>query len=99
MKINYLVTAIYIINILIPISCCVYLDVLIKNKEDNSKLTNDKFFIYEENENYEKIINYNTGFSDGYESAKKEMSLSILTKSFEKCMRVEFPLNKWIPSK
>lgn len=110
MKINSSVIAIYIFLTLFPISYCIYLDAEMKNKIEDFKYMHGKAVVLEEKADYEELINYNTGFSDGYESAKNEAKLldwqvSILTKGYEigviKCYyvssegeQIEFPLRK-----
>lgn len=112
MKISSPVVAIYILLTLVPISYCIYLDAEMKNAIVDYNSLQGKAFVLEDKVNYEKIINYNTGFSDGYDSAKNETRLvewqsSILTKGFEggiiKCYYVsgdgtqtEFPLSRWM---
>jgi len=97
---------------LVPISYCIYLDAEIKNSIEDYRYLNSKAFVLENKIQYEESINYNTGFSDGYDTAKNEHKLidwqsSILTKGHErgiiKCYyvsdegkQIEFPLSKWI---
>ena len=112
MKINSPVIAIYILLALIPVSYCMYLDTEMKNKIQDYEYLQSKAFVLEDKANYEELTNYNTGFSDGYESAKTQEKLigwqaSILTKGYEsgviKCYyvssdgkQIEFPLTKWV---
>lgn len=112
MKINSPVIAIYILFTLVPVSYCIYLDAEIKNSIEEYKCLHSKAVILEDKANYEGLTNYNTGFSDGYESAKTQEKLidwqsSILTKGYEsgiiKCYyvssdgkQIEFPLTKWM---
>jgi len=112
MKINSTVIAIYILLILVPISYCIYLNAEMKNAMEDYKYMHSKAFVLEDKANYEELTNYNTGFSDGYESAKTQEKLigwqsSILTKGYEsgviKCYyvssdgkQIEFPLTKWV---
>jgi hypothetical protein len=112
MKINSPVIAIYILFTLIPVSYCMYLNAEIKNSIEDYRSLQSKAFVLEDKADYEGLKNYNTGFSDGYETAKKENKLidwqsSILTKGYEsgiiKCYyvsnegkQIEFPLKKWV---
>lgn len=112
MKINSPVIAIYILLILVPISYCMYLNAEIKNAIEDYRSLQGKAFVLEDKADYEGLTNYNTGFSDGYESSKNEEKLinwqsSILTKGYEsgviKCYyvsnegkQIEFPLTKWV---
>jgi len=112
MKLNSPVIAIYILLALIPVSYCMYLDAEMKNKIQDYEYLQSKAFVLEDKANYEGLTNYNTGFSDGYESAKNQEKLigwqsSILTKGYEsgviKCYyvssdgkQIEFPLTKWV---
>jgi len=112
MKINSTVVAIYILLILVPISYCIYLDAEIKNKIEDYRFLQSKACVLDDKLSYEENINYNDGFSDGYESAKNEAKVldwqaSILTKGYEngviKCYyvsnegkQIEFPLTKWV---
>ena len=112
MKINSPVIAIYILLTLIPVSYCMYLNAEIKNSIEDYRSLQSKAFVLEDNADYEGLKNYNTGFSDGYETAKNENKLidwqsSILTKGYEsgiiKCYyvsnegkQIEFPLTKWV---
>ena len=72
MKINSTVIAIYILLILVPISYCIYLNAEMKNAMEDYKYMHSKAFVLEDKANYEELTNYNTGFSDGYESAKTQ---------------------------
>jgi len=112
MKINSLVTVIYILFTLVPISYCIYLDAEMKKAIEDYKSLQGKAFVLEDKIDYEESTNYNAGFSDGYKSAKNEEKLidwqtSILTKGYEsgmiKCYyvaddgkQIEFPLTKWV---
>ena len=112
MKLNSPVIAIYILLALIPVSYCMYLDAEMKNRIQDYEYLQSKAFVLEDKANYEGLTNYNTGFSDGYESAKNQEKLigwqsSILTKGYEsgviKCYyvssdgkQIEFPLTKWM---
>ena len=112
MKINSPVIAIYILLTLVPISYCMYLNAEIKNAIEDYRSLQGKAFVLEDKADYEGLTNYNTGFSDGYESAKNQEKLidwqsSILTKGYEsgviKCYyvsnegkQIEFPLTKWM---
>jgi hypothetical protein len=112
MKLNSPVIAIYILLALIPISYCIYLDTEMRNRIQDYEYLQSKAFVLEDKVNYEGLTNYNTGFSDGYESAKNQEKLiswqsSILTKGYEsgviKCYyvssdgkQIEFPLTKWV---
>jgi len=112
MKLNSPVIAIYILFTLIPVSYCMYLDAEMKNRIQDYEYLQSKAFVLEDKANYEGLTNYNTGFSDGYESAKTQEKLigwqsSILTKGYEsgviKCYyvssdgkQIEFPLTKWM---
>ena len=112
MKINSPVIAIYILLTLVPISYCMYLNAEIKNAIEDYRSLQGKAFVLEDKADYEGLTNYNTGFSDGYESAKTQEKLigwqsSILTKGYEsgviKCYyvssegkQIEFPLTKWV---
>ena len=112
MRINSPVIAIYILFTLVPVSYCIYLDAEIKNSIEEYKRLHSKAVILEDKADYEGFTNYNTGFSDGRESAKNEEKLiswqsSILTKGHEsgiiKCYyvssegkQIEFPLSRWM---
>jgi hypothetical protein len=112
MKINSPVIVIYILLTLIPISYCMYLDAEIRNALEDYRVLQSKAFVLEDKADYEESTNYNTGFNDGYDSAKNEEKLidwqsSILTKGYEsgviKCYyvssegkQIEFPLTKWV---
>ena len=112
MKLNSPAIAIYILLALIPVSYCMYLDAEMKNRIQDYEYLQSKAFVLEDKANYEGLTNYNTGFSDGYESAKNQEKLidwqsSILTKGYEsgviKCYyissdgkQIEFPLTKWV---
>ena len=112
MKINSPVIAIYILLILVPISYCIFLNAEMKTAMEDYKSLQGKAFVLEDKVDYEGLTNYNTGFSDGYESAKNEEKLidwqsSILTKGYKsgviKCYyvsndgrQIEFPLTKWV---
>lgn len=112
MRTNSSVIAIYILLILVPISYCIYLDAEIKKKIEDYKFLQGKACVLDDKLLYEENINYNDGFSDGYESAKTQEKLigwqsSILTKGYEsgviKCYyvssdgkQIEFPLTKWM---
>lgn len=112
MKINSPVISMYILLILVPISYCIYLDTEMRNALEDYRFLQGKAFVLEDKANYEGLTNYNTGFSDGYESAKAQDKLidwqsSILTKGYEsgviKCYyvsydgkHIEFPLTKWV---
>ena len=112
MKINSPLIAIYILLILVPISYCIFLNAEMKTAMEDYKSLQGKAFVLEDKVDYEGLTNYNTGFSDGYESAKNEEKLidwqsSILTKGYKsgviKCYyvsndgrQIEFPLTKWV---
>lgn len=112
MKINSPVIAMYILLILVPISYCIFLNAEMKTAMEDYKSLQGKAFVLEDKVDYEGLTNYNTGFSDGYESAKNEEKLidwqsSILTKGYKsgviKCYyvsndgrQIEFPLTKWM---
>ena len=112
MKINSPVIAMYILLILVPISYCIFLNAEMKTAIEDYKSLQGKAFVLEDKVDYEGLTNYNTGFSDGYESAKNEEKLidwqsSILTKGYKsgviKCYyvsndgrQIEFPLTKWM---
>ena len=102
----------YILLILVPISYCIFLNAEMKTAMEDYKSLQGKAFVLEDKVDYEGLTNYNTGFSDGYESAKNEEKLidwqsSILTKGYKsgviKCYyvsndgrQIEFPLTKWV---
>ena len=112
MKINSPVIVIYILLTLVPISYCMYLNAEMRNAIEDYRSLQGKAFVLEDKADYEGLTNYNTGFSDGYESAKNEDKLidwqsSILTKGYKsgiiKCYyvsnegkQIEFPLTKWV---
>ena len=112
MKISSPVIAMYILLILVPISYCIFLNAEMKTAMEDYKSLQGKAFVLEDKVDYEGLTNYNTGFSDGYESAKNEEKLidwqsSILTKGYKsgviKCYyvsndgrQIEFPLTKWV---
>lgn len=112
MKTNSTLAVMCTLVTLVPVSYCIYMHAEIKNALAEYKSLHGKACVLEDKASYEENMNYNDGFSDGYESAKNEQRLvdwqsSILTKGYEsgfiKCYyvtsdgrQIEFPLNKWI---